>query len=73
MKKKILYGVQYIDTNEINVFSKALRQKKIITGTFVKKFHDNFVKHFKHKHLILSKSGISVMHLALQSLNFKDL
>ena len=72
MKKIIPYGKQYIDANDINLVSKALKEEKITTGTFVKKFENKLVKFFKCKYSISCNSGTAAIHMALKAINCKE-
>ena len=72
MKKIIPYGKQYIDTNDINLVSKALKEEKITTGTFVKKFENKLVKFFKCKYSISCNSGTAAIHMALKAIDCKE-
>jgi len=72
MKKIIPYGKQYIDANDINLVSKALKEEIITTGTFVKKFENKLVKFFKCKYSISCNSGTAAIHMALKAINCKE-
>ena len=45
MNNKISYGGQFIDKNDINIISNAIKEKIISSGNFVNKF-ENKIKSF---------------------------
>jgi dTDP-4-amino-4,6-dideoxygalactose transaminase len=69
--KKIPYGRQYIDSQDIRFVSKALKQDLITTGNYVKKFEKNICKFLKVKFAVSCSTGTSAIHLAFMSINLK--
>jgi dTDP-4-amino-4,6-dideoxygalactose transaminase len=67
----IPYGRQYIDNNDINFVSKALKKDLITTGSYVKKFEKKISKFLKVKYVACCNSGTSALHLALMAINLK--
>ena len=69
--KKIPYGRQYIDSQDIRLVSKALKEDLITTGRYIKKFENKISNFFKVKYAASCNSGTSALHLALMAINFK--
>jgi len=69
--KTIPYGRQYIDSKDIRLVSKALKEDLITTGRYVKKFENKISKFLKVKHTASCNSGTSALHLALMAINLK--
>jgi dTDP-4-amino-4,6-dideoxygalactose transaminase len=69
--KRIPYGRQYIDSQDIRFVSKALKQDLITTGNYVKKFEKNICKFLKVKFALSCSTGTSAIHLAFMSINLK--
>ena len=69
--KIIPYGRQYIDSHDIRLVSKALKDDLITTGRYVKKFENKISKFFKVKYVASCNSGTSALHLALLAINLK--
>jgi len=69
--KTIPYGRQYIDSQDIRLVSKALKENLITTGRYVKKFENKISKFLKVKYTASCNSGTSALHLALMALNVK--
>jgi len=70
--KFIPYGRQYIDSQDINFVSMALRQDLITTGNFVKKFEGKISKFLKAKFALSCSSGTAALHLALMAVELKE-
>ena len=69
--KAIPYGRQYIDSQDIRIVSKALKEDLITTGRYVKKFENKISKFLNVKYAASCNSGTSALHLALMALNVK--
>ena len=69
--KTIPYGRQYIDSNDIRIVSKALKENLITTGRYVKKFENKISDFLKAKYTASCNSGTSALHLALMAINLK--
>jgi UDP-4-amino-4,6-dideoxy-L-N-acetyl-beta-L-altrosamine transaminase len=69
--KIIPYGRQYIDSQDIRVVSKALKEDLITTGRYVKKFENKISKFLNVKYAASCNSGTSALHLALMAINLK--
>jgi dTDP-4-amino-4,6-dideoxygalactose transaminase len=69
--KTIPYGRQYIDSQDIRLVSKALKEDLITTGRYVKKFENEISDFLKVKYAASCNSGTSALHLALMALNVK--
>jgi dTDP-4-amino-4,6-dideoxygalactose transaminase len=69
--KIIPYGRQYIDSHDIRLVSKALKEDLITTGSYVKKFENKISKFLKVKYVASCNTGTSALHLALMATNFK--
>ena len=67
--KTIPYGRQYIDSQDIRLVSKALKEDLITTGRYVKKFENKISDFFKVKYVASCNSGTSALHLALMAIN----
>jgi dTDP-4-amino-4,6-dideoxygalactose transaminase len=70
--KTIPYGRQYIDSNDIRIVSKALKEDLITTGRYVKKFENTISDFLKVKYTASCNSGTSALHLALMAINLKE-
>jgi dTDP-4-amino-4,6-dideoxygalactose transaminase len=70
--KIIPYGRQYIDSQDIRLVSKALKEDLITTGRYVKKLESKICKFFKVKYAVSCNSGTSAIHLALMAINLKE-
>jgi dTDP-4-amino-4,6-dideoxygalactose transaminase len=69
--KTIPYGHQYIDSNDIKIVSKALKEDLITTGRYVKKFENKISKFLKVKYTASCNSGTSALHLALMAIGLE--
>jgi dTDP-4-amino-4,6-dideoxygalactose transaminase len=69
--KTIPYGRQYIDSQDIRLVSKALKEDLITTGWYVKKFENKISKFLKVKYAVSCNSGTSALHLALIAINLE--
>ena len=69
--KKILYGKQYVDSKDISLVSKSLKENFITTGNYVKKFEEEIKKKFKSKYAISCINATAGLHLAFLSINLK--
>jgi dTDP-4-amino-4,6-dideoxygalactose transaminase len=69
--KIVPYGRQYIDSHDIRLVSKALKEDLITTGRYVKKFENAISKFLKVKYAASCNSGTSALHLALMAINLK--
>ena len=65
------YGRQYIDSQDIRLVSRALKEDLITTGHYVKKFENKISKFLKVKYTASCNSGTSALHLALMAINLK--
>jgi dTDP-4-amino-4,6-dideoxygalactose transaminase len=70
--KIISCGRQYIDSHDIRLVSKALKEDLITTGSYVKKFENKISKFLKVKYVASCNTGTSALHLALMAINFKE-
>jgi dTDP-4-amino-4,6-dideoxygalactose transaminase len=70
--KTIPYNRQYIDSQDIRLVSKALKEDLITTGRYVKKFENKISKFLKVKYAASCNSGTSALHLALMAINLKE-
>jgi len=71
MKKKINYGSQFIDLNDINSVKTSLTNELITSGNLVKKFEDKISNYTKAKFSITCNNGTSAIYLALKSIDLK--
>jgi dTDP-4-amino-4,6-dideoxygalactose transaminase len=69
--KTIPYGRQYIDSKDIRLVSKALKEDLITTGRYVKKFENKISNFLKVKYAASCNSGTSALHLALMAINLQ--
>jgi dTDP-4-amino-4,6-dideoxygalactose transaminase len=69
--KIIPYGRQYIDSQDIRLVSKSLKDDLITTGVYVKKFENKISKFLKVKYAASCNSGTAALHLALMAINLK--
>lgn len=69
--KIIPYGRQYIDSQDIRIVSKALKEDLITTGRYVKKFENKVSKFLKVKYVASCHSGTSALHLALMAIDLE--
>lgn len=69
--KTIPYGRQYIDSHDIRLVSKALKEDLITTGRYVKKFENKISDFLKVKYVASCNSGTSALHLAFMAINLK--
>ena len=69
--KKIPYGQQYIDSEDVALVSKALKGNLISTGQFVNSFEKKIKSFFNCKHALSCNSGTSALHLAFLSIPIK--
>ena len=69
--KTIPYGRQYIDSQDIRLVSKALKEDLITTGRYVKKFENKISDFLKVKYAASCNSGTSALHLALMAINLE--
>jgi dTDP-4-amino-4,6-dideoxygalactose transaminase len=65
------YGRQYIDSQDIRIVSKALKEDLITTGGYVKKFENEISKFLKVKYVASCHSGTSALHLALMAIDLE--
>jgi dTDP-4-amino-4,6-dideoxygalactose transaminase len=70
--KNIPYGRQYIDSQDIRLVSKALKEDLITTGGYVKKFENKISKFLKAKYVASCNSGTSALHLAFMAISLKE-
>jgi dTDP-4-amino-4,6-dideoxygalactose transaminase len=70
--KTIPYGRQYIDTHDIRLVSKALKENLITTGRYVNKLEAKISRFLKVKYTASCNSGTSALHLALMAINLKE-
>ena len=71
MKKKINYGSQFIDLDDINSVKTSLTNELITSGNLVKKFEDKISNYTKAKFSITCNNGTSAIYLALKSIDLK--
>ena len=69
--KAIPYGRQYIDSQDIRIVSKALKEDLITTGHYVKKFENKISKFLKVKHVASCNSGTAAIHMSLMAIDLK--
>ena len=65
------YGRQYIDKQDIELVSKALKEDLITTGRYVKKFENKISQFLKVKYAATCNSGTSAIHLAFMAIDLK--
>jgi dTDP-4-amino-4,6-dideoxygalactose transaminase len=70
--KTIPYGRQCIDSQDVRLVSKALKEDLITTGNYVKKFEHAISKFFKVKYVASCSSGTAALHLALMAIELKE-
>jgi dTDP-4-amino-4,6-dideoxygalactose transaminase len=70
--KTIPYGRQYIDSQDIRLVSKALKENLITTGRYVNKLEAKISRFLKVKYAASCNSGTSALHLALMAINLKE-
>ena len=70
--KIIPYGRQYIDSHDIRLVSRALKEDLITTGSYVKKFENKISKFLKVKYVASCNTGTSALHLAFMAANLKE-
>ena len=61
MNNKISYGGQFIDKNDINIISNAIKEKIISSGNFVNKFENKIKKFLKPKYVVSCNIGTSTL------------
>tara|TARA_Y100001970_G_scaffold159011_1_gene194487 strand:+ start:2277 stop:3425 length:1149 start_codon:yes stop_codon:yes gene_type:complete len=69
--KKIPYGRQYIDDEDINNVISTLKSDFLTQGPKVKEFEKKFAKYVGCKYSIATNSATSALHLAVLALNLK--
>ena len=69
--KIIPYGRQYIDSQDIRLVSKALKEDLITTGRYVKKFENKISKFLEVKYAASCNSGTAALHLALMAIGLE--
>ena len=73
MIKKILYGKQFIDNEDVLSVAKAVREEKISSGKLVTRFEDKIKSIVKSKYALSCSSGTAGLHLAMMSINLKKM
>ena len=71
IKKKIYYGSQFIEKDDIDYVAKSLRNNFLTTGPLTTKFENNLKKYLKVKFAHTCNSGTSALFLALLSIDIK--
>ena len=69
--KNIPYGRQYIDSQDIRLVSRALKEDLITTGHYVKELEEKISKFLQVKYTVTCNNATSGLHLALLSVNLK--
>jgi dTDP-4-amino-4,6-dideoxygalactose transaminase len=69
--RNIPYNKQYVDKDDINYVSKALKADLITTGQYVKSFENKIKIFLKAKFAVSCSSGTSALHLALLAIDLK--
>ena len=69
--KIIPYGRQHVDSQDIRLVSKALKEDLITTGKYVKKFENKISKFLKVKYAASCNSGTAALHLALMAIGIE--
>ena len=69
--KIIPYGRQYVDSQDIRLVSKALKEDLITTGKYVKKFENKISKFLKVKYAASCNSGTAALHLAFMAIGIE--
>ncbi len=69
--KFIPYGKQSINSKDLLLVSKSLKQELITTGNFVNNFENKLRKYFSSKYAISCTSGTAALHIALKSIDIK--
>lgn len=69
--KSIPYNRQYIDSHDVRLVAKALKEDLITTGHYVQKFENKISKFLNVKYVASCNSGTSALHLALIAINLK--
>ena len=67
--KKINYGSQYVDKNDIDYVKRSLNNHLITTGPFVEKFETRTKNFLNSKYTLSCSSGTAALHLSILSLN----
>ncbi len=67
--KKINYGSQYVDKNDIDYVKRSLSNHLITTGPFVEKFETRTKNFLNSKYTLSCSSGTAALHLSILSLN----
>ena len=71
MKKKINYGRQFIDKQDIKSVIHSLKNDLITTGNLVDLFEKNISKKFNCKYAFTCSSGTAGLHLAYSAIGLK--
>ncbi len=71
MIRKIPYGRQYINKDDLLIVSKSLKQPLITTGSFVKSFERRLSNFLKVNNAFTCNSGTSALHLAFLASGIK--
>jgi len=69
--KKIPYGRQYINNDDIELVSSALKKDLITTGNYVKKFETNVKNKLGSKFALTCSNATSGLHLAFKAIDLK--
>ena len=69
--KSITYNRQYIDSHDVRLVAKALKEDLITTGHYVQKFENKISKFLNVKYVASSNSGTSALHLALMAIDLE--
>ena len=67
MNKIIPYGKQYIEKRDIVAVTEALKNDKVTTGPYVKKFENKISQFVKSKYSTVCSSGTAALYLAFKS------
>ena len=70
-RKKIPYGNNFINNDDINAVSRTLRNEKITTGQEVTKFELKIKKYLNCKYSLVCNSGTSAIFMAMYSIGLK--
>jgi dTDP-4-amino-4,6-dideoxygalactose transaminase len=69
--RKITYGKQYINKDDLLSVKRSLLSEKITTGNYLKEFEKKLSNFLKCKFSIACNSGTSALHLSFLSINLK--
>ena len=69
---KIPFSRPWITNEDVSAVKRALKNRWLTNGPFLKSFENNFCRKIKTKHAIGVSSATAGLHLAMRSLNVKE-